>query len=624
MRCGTRLAQRMLAMSAEYVQLGGSAAGRAARRPALCGVPRKARRLGSWLVVVVALVLALPRPGFAASLRPVSITPAAITLDAHGRGSVTITNRSCKPVVLTSLVLGSDGSPVVKAHVSEPPGGTVGPRASARMTVVASGLRVGSLIVVARTRGTLRVTILTVALAAHVVAHVAASPAVESWTIRDVLAGSTSGLDLPLNGTCGQLALRLPEVVGYVQADGVAVPVGARCPSLATNSVHLSPGPVPWAGRTYTGKIVLGPAGSAGVSLTVVSTTAWWIVALLIVAGICVAVAIAQWQGWRRGARVLLRRTYLIEQLVSSRNPNNADASFAAGAAAANLPENVRGWTITDAVRGSLAAVRATLRAQPSASDPGTVADIKSQLDGLEQTTRSWPNVANLLSELRHRVERLAVLTTYQAQIQQQTLSRPAGKLELQDIDNIKQAAGEALQLAADWPADAIEANRVLAQELPANSEALARLDAVRTRFGAAQSMDDARDALADFWEAAEAVHEAVAAQQPHLAEVALPAAGARAQAGIFVPVPVNDPAMTAKRMARQIFMFDSVVVAILLVVAVVAGVQALYVGKTFGGAGDVVTALVWGLGSGAIASALSGAVMGAQTSFANLVDPES
>ena len=181
----------------------------------------------------------------------------------------------------------------------------------------------------------------------------------------------------------------------------------------------------------------------------------------------------------------------------------------------------------------------------------------------------------------------------------------------------VTKTAQEANALAADWPADEIEKVQALANELGANDPARGQLDGALAELGAAGTVADASDALDAFWNADTAVREAVAAGQPNLlAAVGLPAAGALEWAGLFTPVHVQDPAATARGLAIRIFLFDWVVLLILVIVAVVTGMQALYIGKTFGGAADVISALVWGLGSGAVATALSSAVAGARNSL--------
>jgi hypothetical protein len=549
----------------------------------------------------------------------IAVAPRSVTLDAKGRAKVTVRNRFCQRVRLAATLRTAKGRRISGAVVSVPGHSLLKRHRSVRIAITARSLKgLARLVVSARGPGrhALLVRVRVTVVPHPAPPHLTASPAVGTWTIRWVRYDDTIGQTFPLTGPCRDLGLRAGQTVGTVQAAGVAVTITSRCIHPTDHTVELMLGTIPWVGRSYSGKISLGPTSSADVTLTVEVTTAWELAAGLILVGIIIAIAVAQWQGWRRDVTMLLRRTYVLQQLISPHNPHNADAEFRAAAAAANLPANVQEWTIADAVKDALRDARNGLRAQRSATDPATT-DVKTTLDELEQQVRAWPQTANVLAELVHRTPRLVSLTMYVAHVAQLTLGRAAGALPLADADTITKTAQEANALAADWPADEIEKVQALVNELRANDPARGQLDGALARLGAAGTVADARDALDEFWSVDTAVRAALAAGQPNLlAAVGLPAAGAFEWAGLFTPVEVQDPAATERGLAIRIFLFDWVVLLILVIVAVVTGMQALYIGKTFGGAADVISALAWGLGSGAVATVLSGAVAGARNSL--------
>jgi hypothetical protein len=135
--------------------------------------------------------------------------------------------------------------------------------------------------------------------------------------------------------------------------------------------------------------------------------------------------------------------------------------------------------------------------------------------------------------------------------------------------------------------------------------------------MNAAPDLDSARQALAAFWSANKALQEAAATRQEGLTPGALRvAAGGPRGTALFDRLPVGDPGAAAATLARRASMIDFLVLAILLAVALVAGMQALWVDKTFGGFWDIAAAFAWGLGSGAVAGPLTAALGSASRSW--------
>jgi hypothetical protein len=435
-----------------------------------------------------------------------------------------------------------------------------------------------------------------------------ATPAVTEWTLTHTHAGDDSGTELPLTSACEGLGLSKRVQVGTVQADGKELAISGSCSDAKAKSLMLTTPDISSDGRTYKGKIKV---ADAEVDLTVEDTLSWMAVALLIAIGIGAAIGVTAWQGWGRGARDLLRKTYLVEQLVSARNERSADASFAKAAAELGLPPNVQAWTIADAVRTKLAGLRSLLRGTPTADG---LKKSGEELVSLELEVRRWPDTANRLGELRQRAGRLSVLRGYLDGIFPRTLERE-GPLDLDDMRDVRAAADEAVALANDWPAAPIEAAQRVAQNLPPDAPARLHLESVLERFAAATKAPAAVDVLDDFWVVDRELREAAvrklrdAAVAPAIVDAAMPGAGGPAWTGVFLRAATHDPARVARGLAAQIWVIDMWVFGVLMIAALVGGMQALWVDKSFGGAWDVAAALVWGLGAGALGQQLSAAL---------------
>lgn len=558
-----------------------------------------------WGFAVVAVLLL---PGSAAvAAGSLTAAPAQIAVDEDGRGTVVLVNSTAVERTLDlSVSDGAGGSvPGAKAHGPA----TIKAGGSVRLTVTLPPAAGAELVVVSRGAPDGPAEILRVPVRTR---------AVDAWTLRRSapVRGAEQWRDLPLAGPCGTLGVRNGAPIGVVQSGGESVTITARCSSPEARSVRLDAGSTPWAARTYTGKVTVGAGATASpLDLTLVTTTDWWLVGLLILVGIAVALYVAHWTSAGRTVADLGRRTWAVEELVAPADQHNADAEFQKAALDLDLPPNVRTWTIRAAVTGETGRLRAGLRTERGAEARQQAG---AALDVLEKRARTWPQVANVLGELRQCGDRIAVLTTYVERIGARTLQRPGGpELSLADLEDIESAAREGVALASRWPAGAIHEAEERSLGLPVGHDARDQLDSVLARFAAAADQDAATAALPAFWDADTEIRKAhvKAAGRPDEAGLA-PRAGGFPGSGVFTPVEVDDPGKAARRLEVWISVVDQLIVAVLLVVAVLAGMQALYVGKTFGGWWDVAAALAWGLGAGAVAGPLAAALAQAGASF--------
>ncbi|MGY4771136.1 hypothetical protein ACXC9Q_29870 [Kribbella sp. CWNU-51] len=552
----------------------------------------------SWLLLAVAALLAAATPAAAAEGGSVSAVPAQLVLDQEGSGTVALLNESGDAVSLSSLsVVDAKGTKVPGDPVKSPPTAIVG-GGRVQITVELPNPPAGAeLVIVSKdpdgTTAVLRVP-------------VKPTYAVTEWTVRRAAPDDdeTNIWELPIANECGQLGLSGGAIVGILQAGSRSVTITGKCTSPGMKSVALTAGSTKWAGQTYAGKIDLGAAsGGPIVDLKLVTTTQWWIVAGLLVTGIAVALAVAYWTtGTGREVSNLTRQTYLIDNLVWKENPRSVDKLFAHAAESLQLRPEVQRWTIRDDVNNRTRKLRSDLRKDRRAD---ALKSVEDELVDLDATIRSWPQAANSLGELEHLWSRLAELPEYKRRVKAKTFGRTGPKLTLDEIKEVSECAREAAIMAAIWPADAISAAIARAQTLPANHEAVASLESARAQFRTAIDRTQAWAALPDFWEADKQLR-AAASGEAKLAGEEAPAAGAGFVSGLFTPAAGVDPAATARYLAFWITAIDYAVIVVILLAGLLAGMQALYVTKPFGGWWDAAAALAWGLTAGALAVPLS------------------
>jgi hypothetical protein len=528
-----------------------------------------------------------------------SATPASITLAANGTGTTTVANGTGVKLRLGIAVVDASGRSFDAPKPRSLPAGR-----TTRLTVdLSNAPGDATLVVTARPApGLPRGAALRVPIAKEA----SAVPAVKSWTMEFQPLWDEDGRDLPLSGPCSQSAAA-KGVTAVVQADGASHTVTGKCTKPSAHKLRLSVTGVGWDGREYSGTLKL---GDVEVALTVEERWAWWLAGVIILIGLLAALGLNAWRGWGRGATDLLRRTYTVEQLVDGRNPAAADKAFASAAEELGLPNNVQGWTIADAVKTKLGTTRTKIRGWTDPKEEEVEA-VRTDLEALEAQIVAWPEMANELARLSAALDRLGALDAYASTIRARTLAL-TGKIDLETAGKVKADVTEAVALAAVWPAEAIRDAARDAETLPAGDDARDLLDAALERMAAAADPVAAAAAVEDFWEA----HKAIAqAKSPR------PAAEAGAEEAVTEPgamasyveaVPTADPRDTAKGLGLRIALIDRLVVIFLVVVAWAAGMEALWIDESFGGAWDPILAFVWGAGAGAVATSLGTAIAAA------------
>ena len=439
------------------------------------------------------------------------------------------------------------------------------------------------------------------------------------WGINDVLgfgtghvlATGSSGTRLPLDGPCADLGLAPNAVLGRVQADGSSVVITGTCDPADPNSVHLHPAPFSWRGRSYTGTLTIGTGEHKSVALTLNRTMNVWLVVGLMLVGVVIALGVTHWTGTGREVAIEVRHTFLIDGMVSAKNKDNPDTQFAKLADDLGLPPNVRGWTIAPAVNSATAAARAKLRGSPSSDD---LAKIKADLTALSDRVRTWPGVANSLATLRARSARLDKAAAYEKYVDSKTFDRQladGGALLRADIDSIATVADEAVGVTGDIDLGTLQLADQLMNEHAELTEA-EDLNKAFGKLGAVTTAAEVRSALVEVSAAYLTLRTAVDQQGAQamyaVAPDALPTAGGGGLA-VFAGLATVDPLEHAAQQKVRIWLIDRAVFIVLLVAAIVGGLQTLWVGKQFGSPLDVLVALAWGLGATAVTGALAGAV---------------
>nr|MDT0664555.1 hypothetical protein [Micromonospora sp. DSM 115978] len=255
------------------------------------------------------------------------------------------------------------------------------------------------------------------------------------------------------------------------------------------------------------------------------TTSAWWVVAGLVLVGILIALLVNRWLNGGRAVAELRWRLLGAEALVDRRNPHNADRLFAEAAAKVGLPPSVRSWTVAGAVTARTRELRARLR--PEFGRPTVdAAQVGTEIDDLENEVRNWPETANLVGLLRSRAGSLAVLREYLDEARGRTLDRVGpSELTFDEVKQIKAVAREAATLAGDWPGDKIFATAELAKNLDEGSPAWQRWETLRNRFAAVRTVSAAEQVRGEYEEVDAEVRGAVAVRLRTAAQATRPAA---------------------------------------------------------------------------------------------------
>lgn len=476
-----------------------------------------------------------------------------------------------------------------------------------------------------------------------IAAPIAAVPAVASIDVTARDFGDTRHVRVPLSNTgdCSDVLLPGTDETGaglIVAGDHIAR-VTATCvergaaddPIIAELVAH----DLAFDGLDYAGTIDFAPddPDAGDLELSVRRTMPFVLFLLLLGAGLVIAYLAHLWtNGVRTAVAQRLRTRHLIEGLRSTR-PDAPLVQFAEICQRGNIAGNVAGWGIGDALTGELNGANDLLRPLSRwfrLPNPKDLADAGTAVDAVEAAVLALPDLANSLVRLGVVCGQLSALNSYSDAVLTATLNRPpdgltTGTSELATIDD---TARNGIRIAASWPAGLVNAigddMAWLGQVVPGDGpRADAFLEARRHAVDAWTAFEaEADGALSDDQIASARSHlyEArgkVAAARNALADTETALEGAIV-VGAVAPedhslapadVPAAAPAGASALLRARMWITDRLLFVLVVVAALVAGVEALYVDKAVGGAWDWLVIVTWGFVAATAAEPIAAAV---------------
>ena len=452
----------------------------------------------------------------------------------------------------------------------------------------------------------------------------AVKPAVESISVdaarNTPWASASKTVAVPLDVRGGEPELQEGDVVGVVVAGDDSGPVRALglarldsgVPEARLLITNLS------AAAEYAGTVDFTPGADGGtVKLTVKVSDHWAWASLALLAGLGLALALRRWTGAVRPALVL-------EARAADLAAEPADSAIAAFKQAAQGHD----WAAYDpspALHAEVEAAKALIAKLDSRSfdevSPEDRKAIEARLERIAELQATITALGPALAALEAAVtvvRKLAPITAIPtapappAFVASADALLDGGDLKtLEAFAALKDSALAMTKLAARWPQLHAETARAMARLAGRTDveEARQGLAGAWLQLSEASAPDvvEERKLLTRFADALARVAEETAAgaarQGPPAAlggvgtETAPPAL-----AGLFVPtlgdiiasLPAS-PYATREQLFQAIRLGDTMRVALMTVVALWTGLEALYFGKTFGGFTDYVTAILWG-----------------------------
>jgi hypothetical protein len=466
-----------------------------------------------------------------------------------------------------------------------------------------------------------------------------ATPASSTIAAVDSAATGTGSTDAAPSTTDATTTTVATTGVGFVTAGDHISTVTATCIERAADDQPLYADVVvqglAWDGLDYAGTIDLAPDDdeAGDLEVKVRRTMPFRLFFGLLALGLGLAYVAHLWTGGVRTAVAERLRGRRLAEQIKSTKPDAPLIQFATTCALGGIADNVRDWNIAGGLSGELDTVDAELSRHvrwfrlPSAT---AVKEAGEKIGKIDTATKALPELANTLVRLGAVRRKLDALASFQETTLAATLNRPrdgapTGSAALTAID---EAARNAIRIATNWPADLITATRAdmawLERVLPGNTPlAPAFLEARR----------EATAAWATFTDQANGAHtdEQIDAAMLQLYETRGQIAAARnafadLETVVVGVLPVGTPETRRPAVAPQdqatvrpptpswwlrtrMWLTDGVVFALVVVAALAAGIQALYVDKTIGGVWGCVTVVLWAFVSGTVAKPIAAAV---------------
>lgn len=454
-------------------------------------------------------------------------------------------------------------------------------------------------------------------------------PAVASVQVRSTWGApwaSTAGAVVPLATPDACSKLEVPATpVGYVQADdGGSAAIKETCITSGKGiALQLSFDKLARTGAKYQGQATI---GATTVSITVERSTTLWIPLVLLVLGLLLALWLLE-RSPQRVVAQLRRRLLLARAQVGSRaQPGSAVVAFrqaADGAEWGKLDIFDDTDIVAQRIEEEIGALRRAKRFSLTADHPQAKV-LSNQISSIETAIADLAPLAEHLRQLQQRlgpVEASLMLPAWTDSVRDTLLA--ARVLAVSDVAEHAANVAAAAATSVWWPS-VLQQTTALQQRLSELHQhqtdwtaqqnlqittAQGLFDVALAAFARATSVDDVHSVYGHEFHRAQAAVDALASLKvtPRFgvaAPVLVPLAS------LTVPPPeayISEARAIVSAQRRA----STISVVILGLLFLLAGLQALYVGKTFGTLWDLAAALAWGAAAGTVVTPLAAAIEG-------------
>lgn len=436
--------------------------------------------------------------------------------------------------------------------------------------------------------------------------------------------------DADASTRCDALDLEEGQAVGTVQGEGHSVDLMAWCMIDGDPRVRLKPAAsIDWEGVDYSGTIDFDADDkeSPTVEFTLRQTLNPVYFFFLLSIGVGVGYSIYAYSTSGREVRTQeLRRSAMEAALTATgdANPINRFKSIVKD----KLVGNAGDWDLQSDALDKLRAQALPLRTAGRILRPAgaTSTEFKAAvkvLDEIEATLSGWPDLANALVKVDRSTAKLRALPALQKQVIDTAIRRGDGELKvtIADVANVRAKAELGLEVARVWPDDLYDRTAELVQRVrdgdppsddPHVRRGLSAWSELEARASSATTIEHVNEALGLLYDAFGDLDAYLRTTAPELFDESnlAPQTGRPPHATAITDEAVNTAAQLWTRwLLAKRKMIDRALVAVAILVAALAGAQALYVGKAVGGPWDLAAVLTWGLTAGVAAKPIAEAL---------------
>ncbi len=438
---------------------------------------------------------------------------------------------------------------------------------------------------------------------------------------------------IPLTSPSACATLKpVPSPLGYLHSDrGDVGTVSATCVDQSGYAaLDLSYSGLGATGATYTGDVKF---GEDKVSITTRRTAGYLLPVVALLAGLAVALGILG----RLPSKIIKpmqQRVLQIRAAIGTKtDPGTATKAYeiaASGALWGQLDLWTDTTTLLDGVDADLNALHKNKRFTLT-DGSAEVTALKARIAAAASSTDTLPELGRTLARVQNAlpvVESTNKLPAWTANVRSSLLA--TGPATLGGIPALRDRAAAAESICNGWSdinvqadalrkrGEALTANTGLpASDMSRVNLACGKLLGALAAFDRATSNDDVKAVLdGQYAEARQAIDELkalpVKPQRGGFADIVAPPTGTVDPIiGQDLPLPVIDYPGAIKTIATKEKLASLLTLSAVLLILVVAGLQALVVGKAFGTPFDFLLAFTWGAGSVLVAQLLAPAIEG-------------